>query len=58
MFTLSATTHNPSIKAMFERLTATGKPFKLVMTACMRKLLTSLNALIKRDEMWKKPSAA
>ena len=58
MSTLSATTHNPSIKAMFERLTATGKPFKLVMTACMRKLLTILNALIKKDEMWKKPSAA
>lgn len=58
MSTLSATTHNPSIKAMFERLIATGKPFKLVMTACMRKLLTILNALIKKDEMWKKPSAA
>ena len=51
MSTLSATTHNPSIKAMFERLIATGKPFKLVMTACMRKLLTILNALIKKDEM-------
>ena len=58
MSTLSATTHNPSIKAMFERLIATGKPFKLVMTACMRKLLTILNALIKKDEMWKKSSAA
>jgi transposase len=58
MSTLSATTHNASIKAMFERLTATGKPFKLVMTACMRKLLTILNASIKKDEMWKKPSAA
>jgi transposase len=58
MAALSAKTHNPSIKDMFERLTATGKPFKLVMTACMRKLLTILNALIKKDEMWKKPSAA
>lgn len=58
MSTLSAKTHNPSIKAMFKRLIATGKPFKLVMTACMRKLLTILNALIKKDEMWKKPSAA
>jgi transposase len=58
MATLSAKTHNPAIKAMFERLIATGKPFKLVMTACMRKLLTILNALIKKDEMWKKPSTA
>lgn len=58
MAALSAKTHNPSIKDMFERLIATGKPFKLVMTACMRKLLTILNALIKKDEMWKKPNAA
>jgi transposase len=53
MATLSAKTHNPSIKAMFERLTATGKPFKLVMTACMRKLLTILNAILKKEQMWK-----
>lgn len=53
MATLSAKTHNPAIKAMFERLTEDGKPFKLAMTACMRKLLTILNAILKKDQMWK-----
>ena len=53
MATLSARTHNPPIKAMYDRLTEAGKPFKLVMTACMRKLLTILNAMLKNDQTWK-----
>lgn len=53
MATLSAKTYNPAIKAMFERLTTAGKPFKLAMTACMRKLLTILNAMLKKDQTWK-----
>ena len=58
MATLSARTHNPTIKAMFDRLTAAGKPFKLAMTACMRKLLTILNTMLKKDQLWKiQPSA-
>lgn len=58
MATLSAIQHNPPIKAMYERLIAAGKPFKLAMTACMRKLLTILNALIKKDQAWSlQPSA-
>jgi transposase len=58
MATLSAIQHNPPIKAMYERLTKAGKPFKLAMTACMRKFLTILNALIKKDQVWRlQPSA-
>ena len=53
MATLSAITHNKPIKAMYERLTASGKPFKLAMTACMRKLLTILNAMLKKNQTWK-----
>lgn len=53
MATLSAIKHNPPIKAMYERLTAAGKPFKLAMTACMRKLLTILNAMLKKNQPWK-----
>jgi transposase len=53
MATLSAIKHNPPIKAMYERLTALGKPFKLAMTACMRKLLTILNAMLKKNQTWK-----
>ncbi|MBI3715357.1 MAG: IS110 family transposase [Betaproteobacteria bacterium] len=58
MATLTAIKHNPPIKAMYERLIAAGKPFKLAMTACMRKLLTILNAIIKKDQSWRlQPSA-
>lgn len=53
MATLSAVTHNKPIKEMYERLTASGKPFKLAMTACMRKLLTILNAMLKKNQTWK-----
>jgi len=53
MATLSAKKYNPPIKAMFDRLTQAGKPFKLAMTACMRKLLTILNAMLKKNEAWK-----
>ena len=58
MATLSAKTYHPAIKAMFERLTKAGKPFKLAMTACMRKLLTILNAMLKKDQAWKIQPAA
>ena len=53
MATLSAIKHNPPIKAMYEHLIKAGKPFKLAMTACMRKLLTILNAILKKNEPWK-----
>jgi transposase len=52
MATLTAKTHNPAIRAMFKRLEAAGKPFKLAMTACMRKLLTILNAIVKSNKPW------
>ena len=58
MATLSARTHNPTIRVMFERLTEAGKPFKLAMTACMRKLLTILNAMLKKDQAWKIQSSS
>lgn len=57
MATLSAKKHNPPIKAMYERLIAAGKPFKLAMTACMRKLLTVLNAMLKTNQPWKVQSS-
>lgn len=53
MATLSAIKHNPPIKAMYDRLIKVGKPFKLAMTACMRKLLTILNAMLKKNQAWK-----
>lgn len=53
MPTLTATRYNPVIKRLFERLTAKGKPFKVAMIACMRKLLTILNAMVRDKTPWK-----
>ncbi len=54
MATLTARSWNPTIKAFAQRLAAAGKPFKVVMTACMRKLLTILNTMVKNNETWRK----
>lgn len=56
MAALVATRHNPRIKAFYQRLLAQGKPKKLALVAAMRKLLTILNTLIKRDELWLDPA--
>jgi transposase len=53
MATLSATTHNPTIKAFAERLESDGKQFKVIQTACMRKLLVILNTMLKNKTSWK-----
>lgn len=52
MATLSAIRYNPQIKATFQRLSATGKPAKVSLVACMRKLLTILNAIAKKRSRW------
>ncbi len=52
MATLAAKRCNPVIQAFFDRLTEAGKPFKVAMTACMRKLLTILNALLAHQTAW------
>ena len=52
MATLAAKLWNPVIAQMYDRLIAKGKPFKVAMTACMRKLLTILNAILKSKKPW------
>lgn len=52
MATISAIRCNPAIKAFAERLKQTGKPPKVVIVACMRKLLTIMNAMIKSNTPW------
>ena len=58
MATFTATRHNSIIKAFFERLSAKDKPFKVVMVACMRKLLTILNVMIKNNQPWQSTAGA
>jgi transposase len=52
MAAITARTHNPVIREFAKRLEAAGKPFKVVITACMRKLLVILNAMIKNRTPW------
>ncbi|MEJ2667877.1 MAG: IS110 family transposase [Deinococcales bacterium] len=52
MATLTAVHHNPTLQAFHQRQLAAGKPFKVALTACMRKLLVILNAMTKHQEAW------
>ena len=52
MATLSAIRGNPVIRAMYERLLAAGKVKKVALVACMRKLITILNAMIRNNRKW------
>jgi transposase len=57
MATLAATRANPVIHAFFQRLRAAGKPPKVALTACMRKLLTILNAMVRHHTHWRVATA-
>ena len=52
MAIVSAIRWNPLIKTFYQRLLAAGKPKKLAMTACMRKLLVILNAMMRDRADW------
>lgn len=43
---------NPVFRAFAERLKAKGKPFKVIVVTCIRKLFTILNALLKSGQTW------
>ena len=57
MAALVATRHNPVIKRFYERLLAKGKPKKLALIAAARKLLTILNDMVRRGELWREVAA-
>ncbi|RLO39861.1 IS110 family transposase, partial [Serratia marcescens] len=46
------TRHNQVIKEFYTCLVAAGKSKKVALTACIRKLLTILNAMLKKNEAW------
>ncbi len=52
MAALVASRRNPVIRAFYQRLVDAGKPKKVALTACMRKLLTILNAMMKANTTW------
>ena len=57
MPTLAAVRFNPVLKDFYTRLVEAGKPKKVAITACMRKLLTILNAMVKQRARWNPISA-
>ena len=53
MGALVASRHNPVIRDFYQRLLAAGKPKKLALIACMRKLLVILNSMLKHGSPWR-----
>lgn len=58
MATVSALRHNPTIRPFYERLKEAGKPSLVAIVACMRKLLSILNAMLRHGQLWQPPAAA
>ena len=52
MAAIVAMRHNPVIREFYERLVRAGKPKTVAIVACMRKLLTILNAMLRDQSMW------
>lgn len=57
MAALSAKKHNPLIRIFYARLIQHGKEKKVALTACMRKLLVILNAMVRTNQLWHSPLA-
>jgi transposase len=52
MAAVAAARSNPVIRSFYQRLRAQGKPGKVALVACMRKLLTIMNAMLKHNTPW------
>jgi transposase len=57
MATLVATRHNPAMRPFYARLRAAGKPPTVALTACLHKLLTILNAMVRTNTAWRHSTA-
>jgi len=55
---ISAIQHNPVIRTLYQRLVQAGKHHYVAITACMRKMLVILNAMIRSNQPWKAPQNA
>lgn len=53
MATFTAMRFNPVIKQFYQRLVAKGKPYKVALTACMRKLLSIINLMVRNQTPWR-----
>ena len=57
MAVMCAVQHNPIIKAFYQRLVAAGKHKKVALTACIRKMVVMLNAMVRDNKMWRENMA-
>ena len=57
MATLVATRRNPAIREFYARLGTAGKPAKVALVACMRKLLVVCNSVLRTGRAWKEITA-
>jgi transposase len=55
---ITAIQHNPVIRALYQRLVQAGKHHYVAITACMRKMLVILNAMLRSNQPWKDPRNA
>jgi transposase len=55
MATMCAARHNPVIQVYYQQLLKRGKPKKVALVACMRKVLTMLNAMLRDGQLWRAP---
>lgn len=58
MAAVAAIRANASIRVFYQRLRAAGKPAKVALTACMHKMLTILNAMMRTQTHWREPVSA
>jgi transposase len=56
MAALAAKKFNPVLAKFYDRLVKSGKEKKVALTACMRKLLVILNAMMRTNEPWRTPT--
>ncbi len=52
MAAMTGIRHNPMLRKFYKRLCAAGKPRKVALTACMRKLITVLNVMMRNNTHW------
>lgn len=57
MAALVATRHHPIIKDFSQRLPAVGKRRKVALTACMRRLVAILDAMVRSNAVWRRTTA-
>jgi transposase len=58
MAAVAGARYNPILRATYRRLRAAGKPAKVALVACMRRLITILNAMMKTQQPWRSPTLA